>query len=325
MDMGIYIWGTGCGAAELLDQGLSIDKVEAFVDSYPSDRTFMGKPVLLPDELPLQACELLLVTTRQSKAVEQRCMELGIAQEKILYLKNGQVILDRNAQCTAAEKLLGQELLKKLLPPIRLLRQPPGLIHNLQEKELENDYVRLATLELICQSLKDIPGAAAELGVYKGAFARCINLLMPERTLYLFDSFQGFEEEEGRREQAADHCQEVFLEAHKNTNAEQVLARMPCSEKIVLKQGYFPESLKGLEDGFCLVSLDVDFEETTLEGLRYFWPRLAAGGYLLLHDYHSPHLTGVKKAVERFERETGTRLPGIPLCDIGGTLAVRKV
>ena len=35
----------------------------------------------------------------------------------------------------------------------------------LLERELQNDYVRLATLELICRRLENVPGAAAELGV----------------------------------------------------------------------------------------------------------------------------------------------------------------
>lgn len=322
--MGIYVWGTGCGASELLEQGLAVGRVTAFVDSFPSGDTFMGRPVLLPEELPVEECELLLVTTRQSRAVADRCQELRVAPEKILYLKNSQIIRDQNERCTGAAGILGAELLAQLLPPARILRQPPYLAHRLSERELENDYVRLATLELICQSLADVPGAAAELGVYKGAFSRCINLLMPERILYLFDSFDGFMEAEGRREQDAAHCGESFLEAHRNTSSERVLARMPRREKIVLKQGYFPASLDGLEDTFCLVSLDVDFEETTLEGLRYFWPRIASGGYLLLHDYHSPRLAGVKRAVERYEAEAGARLFGVPLCDIGGTYVVRK-
>ena len=48
--MGIYIWGTGCGASELLESGLELDRVTAFVDSFPGDKTFMGKPVLLPQK-----------------------------------------------------------------------------------------------------------------------------------------------------------------------------------------------------------------------------------------------------------------------------------
>ena len=38
----------------------------------------------------------------------------------------------------------------------------------LPEQELQNDYVRLATLELLYRRLGTVPGAAAELGVYRG-------------------------------------------------------------------------------------------------------------------------------------------------------------
>ena len=48
--MGIYVWGTGCGASELLESGLEPDRVTAFVDSYPCGDTFLGKPVLLPEQ-----------------------------------------------------------------------------------------------------------------------------------------------------------------------------------------------------------------------------------------------------------------------------------
>ena len=40
--MAIYVWGTGCGAAELIGQGLDIDRIAAFVDSYPSNNLFWG-------------------------------------------------------------------------------------------------------------------------------------------------------------------------------------------------------------------------------------------------------------------------------------------
>ena len=48
--MAIYVWGTGCGASELLERGFTLDRVEAFVDSYPMGNTFLGKPVLLPQQ-----------------------------------------------------------------------------------------------------------------------------------------------------------------------------------------------------------------------------------------------------------------------------------
>ena len=311
--MGIYVWGTGCGASELLESGLELDRVTAFVDSFPGDKTFMGKPVLLPEQLDAGDCSLLIITPRHADAIEKRCEELGIGAEKCLYLKNNALITDRNDRCTA-KALLGEELLSKLLPGQHIV--PAAFSHRLPEEELKNDYARLATLELLCRRLETVPGAAAELGVYRGFFARCINTLLPERKLYLFDSFEGFLPEAG--------AGEAFQAAHANTAPGKVLSIMPHPEQVVLKPGFFPASLEGLEERFCLVSLDVDFEETTLEGLGYFWPRLEQGGYLLLHDWGSEKLPGVARALERYERELGAKLPAVPLCDIGGTLILCK-
>ena len=135
--------------------------------------------------------------------------------------------------------------------------------------------------------------------------------------MYLFDSFEGFETGEAACESAA------FVEAHRNTNAERVLASMPHPETVRARIGFFPGTAEGLEERFCLVSLDADLEESTLAGLRYFWPRMEAGGYILLHDYHSD-LIGVERAVQRYENELGERLRAVPVCDIGGSLILCK-
>ncbi len=315
--MGIYVWGTGCGASELIEAGLEATQITAFVDSFPMGDTFLDKPVLLPEQLPLHDCDLLIITARHADAIGNRCRELGIPEEKCLFLKNNMVLTDRNTACTCAKKILGEELLKKLLPKHRIVPTPAQLAGSaLPERDLGNDYVRLATLELLCRRLADVPGAAAELGVYRGFFARCINQLLPERKLYLFDSFEGFGEEA--------QASESFQAAHRNTAIEKVLAIMPNPEKVIVKPGFFPDSLEGLEERFCLVSLDVDFYRTTLEGLRYFWPRITEGGYLLLHDWGSPKLPGVAKALADIEGETGCRIPAIPLCDVGGSLILCK-
>ena len=315
--MGIYVWGTGCGASELIEAGLEEGRITAFVDSFPMGETFLGRPVLLPEQLPKEDCELLIITARHARAIGQRCRELGIPAEKCLFLKNNMVLADRNAECTRAKDHLGPELLKKLLPGKHIIPTPAQLGDAvLPDQDLGNDYVRLATLELLCRRLGRVPGAAAELGVYRGFFARCVNRLLPERRLYLFDSFEGFMEE---AEATAS-----FQEAHRNTTAEKVLAIMPHPENVTVKPGFFPGSLAGLEERFCLVSLDVDFYQTTLDGLRYFWPRLEAGGYLLLHDWGSPKLPGVARALEDYEKELGRKIPSVPLCDIGGSLVLCK-
>ena len=315
--MGIYVWGTGCGASELLEQGFALERVEAFVDSFPMGDTFLEKPVILPEQLDVSACDLLIITARHADAIADRCCQLGIPAERCLFLKNNTILLDRNESCSAAKEVLGEDLLKKLIPKQRMVPTPAHLNpHSLPEKDLSNDYVRLATLELLCRRLAEVPGAAAELGVYRGFFARCINQLLPERKLYLFDSFEGF----GADANASDS----FQAAHKNTAVEKVLSIMPYPEMVTVKPGFFPDSLDGLEERFCLVSLDVDFYQTTLDGLRYFWPRLEQGGYLMLHDWGSPSLPGVAEALSCYEKEIGRPIPSIPLCDVGGTLVLCK-
>jgi len=315
--MGIYVWGTGCGASELIEAGLDTARITAFVDSFPMGETFLNVPVLLPQQLPIHDCDLLIITARHADAIGNRCRELGIPEEKCLFLKNNCHLTDRNNTCTVAADLLGIDLLNKLLPKQRTVPTPAQLTDSeLPERDLSNDYVRLATLELLCRRLRAVPGAAAELGVYRGFFARCINQLLPERTLYLFDSFEGFAQEA--------NAAEAFQAAHRNTAVEKVLAIMPSPETIIVKPGFFPESLEGLEERFCLVSLDVDFYQTTLDGLRYFWPRIEKGGYLLLHDWGSPKLPGVAKALADFEKELGSGIPAVPLCDVGGSLVLCK-
>lgn len=315
--MALYVWGTGCGASELIEAGLPLGRVAAFVDSYPSGAFFLDKPVLLPQQLDVEDIDLLIITTRHAEAVAKSCDALGIPGEKLLFLKNNHLLTDRNDACVTAQALLGQDLLKKLLPKQRIVPTPASLTDAvLPERELSNDYVRLATLELLCRRLEGVPGAAAELGVYRGFFARCINLLLPERRLFLFDSFEGFAEEA--------NASASFQAAHRNTAVEKVLSILPHPETVILKPGFFPGSLEGLEEQFCLVSLDVDFAQTTLDGLRYFWPRLQKGGYLMLHDWGNAGLPGVAEALKIYEAEIGELIPAIPLCDVGETLVLCK-
>ena len=71
-----------------------------------------------------------------------------------------------------------------------------GLIQSLTPLRERLD-LRLACLRLLAEQIqdRDLPGAAAELGVYQGVFAAEISRLFPDRPLYLFDTFEGFSRE----------------------------------------------------------------------------------------------------------------------------------
>ncbi len=321
--MKIYVWGTGCGAAELVDGGLDREGIAAFVDSFPSGDSFLGRAVISPERLAQEEYDLVIVTSRQSWDIAEKCRQLSIDQDKLLFIKNNHYLGDMNCCYETAEKALGAGLVAGVKGGCRIVREPLWSTDSaLSGGELENDYVRVKTLEAACRELGDVEGAAAELGVYRGGFARCINTLLPERKLYLFDSFEGFDGVEAKGEMEKNNCGDAFLQAHKNTAADRVLSIMPKQENVVIMPGFFPASLRGLEERFALVSIDVDFEDSIYEGLRYFVPRMQPGGYIFLHDYNSPQLRGVKAAVKKYERQTGQKLCAVPLCDVNGSLVI---
>lgn len=159
--------------------------------------------------------------------------------------------------------------------------------------------------------------------VVREEFAQYLNYSFPDRKCYLFDTFDGFDANEALNEIKNGNCTDAFVEAYKQTNTSEVLRKMKYLDNVVMKQGFFPESLDGLDEKFAFVSIDVDFEESIYEGLKYFYPRVSEGGYIFVHDYNSS-LMGVEKAVDRYEKELGVYLHKMPLCDANGTLVITK-
>jgi len=185
------------------------------------------------------------------------------------------------------------------------------------------DFVRWSALELIAYEIyeNNRAGAVAELGVFQGHFAKIINRVFPDRKLYLFDTFEGFSEEDVDIEKKIN----VYSKQHdfSNTNIGIVMKKMAYPENIIIKKGYFPETAEGLEETFVFVSLDADLYEPIYNGLKYFYPRLAEGGYIIVHDYNNIEYTGAKEAVKQFSKETG--IPYFPLPDNCGSVVFSKM
>ena len=184
------------------------------------------------------------------------------------------------------------------------------------------DYVRYATLGLCAQEIlrKNVAGNVAEVGVYKGDFAKRLNQLFPQRQLYLFDTFAGFADQDVATEVAAG-----FSAGNQNfadTSVESVLAQMPFPQQCVVKKGFFPATAAGVDDIFCFVSLDADLYDPLLEGLRFFYPRLVPGGFIFVHDFNNDGYKGARQAVLDFCQSQS--LSFIPLPDSGGTAVLSK-
>jgi O-methyltransferase len=150
---------------------------------------------------------------------------------------------------------------------------------------------------------KNISGDVAELGVFQGDFAKHINSLFPDRKLFLFDTFEGFSEKDIEKEKEIG-TKRVFERSYNYNGAsiELVMNKMQNNRNCIIRKGYFPETINGLESNFAFVSLDADLYQPMLEGLKYFYPRLVKGGYIFVHDFFTDTFTGTKEAVREYSR-----------------------
>jgi O-methyltransferase len=162
------------------------------------------------------------------------------------------------------------------------------------------DKVRFYSWWLQVERLKrdHIQGSFAELGVYRGDSARIIHQMDPSRKFHLFDTFSGFTGKDLVMEtgEAATYPVSSFAD----TYVKKVIERIAGNENIIPHPGYFPDTAKELEnERFALVNMDADLYNPTKAGLEFFYPHLAPGGVIFIHDYNHKW-DGILKAVNEF-------------------------
>jgi len=184
----------------------------------------------------------------------------------------------------------------------------------------ERDYFRYATIGLAIQRIlsDEIKGSLAEAGVYRGDISRFIHQFAPERTYYLFDTFEGFPRQDLDPDASEDN-------RFKDTTVEEVLQNIGDTRNIIIKKGRVPDTFQGLEhEQFAFVLLDLDLYKPTISSLGFFYSRLVKGGYLIIHDYNSPESNwGCNRAVNEFMRDKAEKI--IEIADAGGSVLFRKL
>lgn len=354
--MGVLIWGCGAKCQRFIERKyIDLTYVDGFIDSNLQAGVWKEKKVYRPEEVPMLFEENpnishIIVTTRQKSVCEEiykTAIKMNIPDEKLLFVYNIQQITEKT------------EIHNQSFEPLQYIF--PKLFAKVQQEELRSqrtreivscgfdlidsdiligtapfsnvgvyldEYVRYRTFELAANEINknNIEGAAAEVGVFRGTFAKLINAKFPDRKLYLFDSFESFRCEEYQKELGEKNCEKGFFDDFLNTSVEVVLKNMMYPENCVIRKGFFPESLRqeDFNERFAFVSMDVDFEESTYQCLKYLYPLVTPGGYIFLHDYNNRFLGGVKKAVQRYESDTGVTLKKVPICDEGGTIIILK-
>jgi O-methyltransferase len=188
---------------------------------------------------------------------------------------------------------------------------------------IATDFARNGVAELVAQEIhrNEVPGDVAELGVFEGDFAALLHSHLPERPIHLFDTFSGFAHRDVQTEMGASI---PSLPDFSGTSIGEVLRKFPKGAPVMIYPGWFPDTANGVRDKrFALVSLDADLYQPILSGLRFFWPRLSPGGFILVHDYNNTGMfPGCRRAVAEFQREHPITLMPVP--DVGGTAVIAK-
>lgn len=183
---------------------------------------------------------------------------------------------------------------------------------------VSDDYFRYATLGLALQRVLDeeIPGAVAEVGVWRGKTSAFLHRLAPERRLYLFDTFEGFP--------ARDLPPEARDARFNYTSVAAVRRRVGPSPNVLIRPGYVPDVLEDVgHERFAFVLLDLDLPAPTRASLEFFYPRLSSGGYLIVHDYNNDESGwACKHAFDEFLADKPERV--VELGDVWGSALIRR-
>lgn len=335
--MKLLIWGIGQLSWHTVIN-LSEKDIIGYIDTYSDKNEFSGKPLYKPEEIKGLEYDAILVSTIFSKEIAEICNKLEISLDKIIFVYGNIQTWDMNQNYEFVTKICGKEFSDFIRNRYRLIRQVEmdfnceksfDISNHLNKKICQSDYIRVKTFELLVDEIKSrsVNGQIAELGVFKGDFAQLLNAAFPKRILYLFDTFDGFDEKEIEREAKSELNKETMLvidNTYKNPSVQEVMDKMVYKNNIIIKQGLFPESLEGLEDNFAFVSLDCDWEESLYQGLVYFYPRLVQGGYIMMHDYNCRLGQRAKKAIQRYESSIHAKIPKVPICDASGSLVLTK-
>lgn len=339
MKYNIILWGTGDRARRLVEEKFFDEcNILGYVDTYKHSEYFMGCKVFSATDLKkvMEQADYLIIVNQYFAEIIEFCQKSGVDSRKI-------VITDNVQEPTFYDKFLNLKKVSERLYDARKdfqiklvkinesdYRDKDRLVGTNQysKKEYLVDYFRYRTFEFVANEIinYNIEGAVAELGVFRGTFAAIINEKFKNRKLYLFDTFEGFSEEEAEKEIEIGRCDRSFVSEHKLTSVQKMLDNMPYKDRCVVCKGLFPSSIteEAYSEKYAFVSIDVDFEESSYQGLKFFYPRLSEGGMIFMHDYNTFYLEGIKKAINRYESRFGIQLKKVPLADRAGTLVIIK-
>jgi O-methyltransferase len=185
----------------------------------------------------------------------------------------------------------------------------------LQRYPIVSDQIDRAELRVIVRELQKtiaagVPGDVVELGCYVGTTSLFLQRLLAGtgKTLHVYDSFAGLPPKVSAD---ASPVGEQFKEGELLATKAQLVkhfkqAGLPLP---VIHKAWFEQlTVADTPDVISFAFLDGDFYTSILASLKVIWPKLAPGAIVVIDDYQTEALPGVRQAVKEWSRDHSFRL-----------------
>jgi len=180
----------------------------------------------------------------------------------------------------------------------------------LEKYPIVSDQVDRAELRVILRELetvlkKGVDGDVVELGCYVGTTSLFLQRLLRNtpKTLHVYDSFAGLPPKVAAD---ASPAGEQFKQGELTASKAQLIkyfkqAGLPLP---VIHKCWFEElTAADTPDKISFAFLDGDFYTSIMASLKVVWPKLTPGAVVLIDDYHTEALPGVRQAVKEWSRD----------------------
>lgn len=170
--------------------------------------------------------------------------------------------------------------------------------------QITDEEIAILLRELASVLEQRVDGDVVELGCYEGGSAvelqRYLVKHAPERSLWLYDSFEGLPQktEEDRSPIGSLFQAGVLKAAPSRLKRNFVKANLPIPE--ITRAWFYELDPEDLPDQIALAFLDGDFYESIMDSLKLVWPKMATSGVVIVDDYDNAKLPGVRKALDTF-------------------------
>jgi hypothetical protein len=182
---------------------------------------------------------------------------------------------------------------------------------------------RLDNVQMCLESVieEEIPGDFIETGAWRGGvciLARGIFKAygIDDRDVWVADSFEGIppvgDDAHPDDVRLAMHQHNEVLAVDEETVRTNFARYGLLDDQVRFLAGLFRDTLPGAPiERLAVLRLDGDLYESTMDALHNLYPKLSAGGYVIIDDYLVP---GCRAAVDEFRRAHG--ITGDPLQNI---------